>query len=228
MKLLRFFLIIFISLTSPVKADLNKKLINQLEEGGKLIFIRHAYAPGSGDPDNFNLNDCSTQRNLSKEGQRQAEYIGEFFRNNKVKIDKVLSSEWCRCKETAKIAFKNFSTNSFLNSFYSSKFAKNKDKQVKALKEYIKKFKSDKNLVLVTHYVLISEILNYGPSSGEIVVSNKNLNIIGSLEINYLDMSSKRAMKQAQKQAYARHRSNITQSRFNQKKRNFTKKNKKN
>ena len=185
MKLLRFFLIIFISLTSPVKADLNKKLINQLEEGGKLIFIRHAYAPGSGDPDNFNLNDCSTQRNLSKEGQSQAEYIGEFFRNNKVKIDKVLSSEWCRCKETAKIAFKNFSTNSFLNSFYSSKFAKNKDKQVKALKEYIKKFKSDKNLVLVTHYVLISEILNYGPSSGEIVVSNKNLNIIGSLEINY-------------------------------------------
>ena len=185
MKLLRFFLIIFISLTSPVKADLNKKLINQLEEGGKLIFIRHAYAPGSGDPDNFNLNDCSTQRNLSKEGQRQAEYIGEFFRNNKVKIDKVLSSEWCRCKETAKIAFKNFSTNSFLNSFYSSKFAKNKDKQVKALKEYIKKFKSDKNLVLVTHDVLISEILNYGSSSGEIVVSNRNLNIIGSLEINY-------------------------------------------
>ena len=176
---------IFISLTTTVKADLNKKLINQLEEGGKLIFIRHAYAPGSGDPDNFNLNDCSTQRNLSKEGQRQAKYIGEFFRNNKVKIDKVLSSEWCRCKETAKIAFKNFSTNSFLNSFYSSKFAKNKDKQVKALKEYIKKFKSDKNLVLVTHYVLISEILDYGPSSGEIVVSNKNLNIIGSLEINY-------------------------------------------
>tara|TARA_B100001175_G_scaffold302604_1_gene296794 strand:+ start:1424 stop:1981 length:558 start_codon:yes stop_codon:yes gene_type:complete len=185
MKFLRLFLIIFISLTTTVKADLNKKLINQLEEGGKLIFIRHAYAPGSGDPDNFNLNDCSTQRNLSKEGQRQAKYIGEFFRNNKVKIDKVLSSEWCRCKETAKIAFKNFSTNSFLNSFYSSKFAKNKDKQVKALKEYIKKFKSDKNLVLVTHYVLISEILNYGPSSGEIVVSNKNLNIIGSLEINY-------------------------------------------
>ena len=185
MKLLRFFLIIFISLTTTVKAELNKKLINQLDEGGKLIFIRHAYAPGSGDPDNFNLNDCSTQRNLSKEGQRQAEFIGKFFRNNKVKIDEVLSSEWCRCKETAKIAFKNFSTNSFLNSFYSSKFAKNKDKQVKALKEYIKKFKSDKNLVLVTHYVLISEILNYGPSSGEIVVSNRNLNIIGSLEINY-------------------------------------------
>ena len=185
MKFLRFFLIIFISLTTTVKADLNKKLINQLEEGGKLIFIRHAYAPGSGDPDNFNLNDCSTQRNLSKEGQRQAEYIGKFFRNNKVKIDKVLSSEWCRCKETAEIAFKDFSTNSFLNSFYSSKYAKNKDKQIKMLKNYVIKFKSDKNLILITHYVLISEVLNYAPSSGEIVVSDKNFNMIGSVEINY-------------------------------------------
>ena len=185
MKFLKFFIIIFITLTTSIKADLNENLMNQLEEGGKLIFIRHAYAPGSGDPDNFNLNDCSTQRNLSEDGKKQAQLIGVFFKENKIKIDKILSSEWCRCKETAKIAFKNFSTNSFLNSFYSSKFAKNKDKQVKALKEYIKKFKSDKNLVLVTHYVLISEILNYGPSSGEIVVSNKNLNIIGSLEINY-------------------------------------------
>ena len=132
MKFIKFFIVIFISLASSVKADLNKDLFNQLKEGGKLIFIRHAYAPGSGDPDNFNLYDCSTQRNLSEEGKNQAELIGKFFRDNKIEIDKVLSSEWCRCKETAKIAFKNFSTNSFLNSFYSSKFAKNKDKQIDA------------------------------------------------------------------------------------------------
>ena len=185
MKFLKIFLIVFISLTSSVKAEFNKKLFNQLEDGGKLIFIRHAYAPGSGDPSNFNLNDCSTQRNLSDNGRKQAEYIGEFFRNKKIKIDKVLSSEWCRCKETAKIAFKNFSTNSFLNSFYSSKFAKNKSKQINALNDYIDKFKSNKNLVLITHYVLISEVLNYGPSSGEIVISDKNFNIIGTIEINY-------------------------------------------
>jgi len=185
MKFLRFFLIIFISLTSSVKADLNKKLFKQLEDGGKLIFIRHAYAPGSGDPNNFNLNDCSTQRNLSEEGRKQALYIGEFFRENEIKIVKVLSSEWCRCKETAKIAFKNFSTNGFLNSFYSSKFAKNKSKQIIALNDYIDKFKSNKNLVLITHYVLISEVLNYGPSSGEIVISDKNFNIIGTIETNY-------------------------------------------
>ena len=184
MKILKF-LIIFISLTTPIKADLNKNLLNQLEEGGKLIFIRHAYAPGGGDPDDFNLNDCSTQRNLSEDGRKQAQSIGEFFDKNKIEIDKVLSSEWCRCKETAKIAFKNYSTNSFLNSFYSSKFSKNKDKQILAFNNYIKNFRSKKNLILVTHYVFISEVLNYGPSSGEIVVSDKNLNIIGRIEIDF-------------------------------------------
>ena len=184
MKILKF-IIIFISLTTPIKADLNKNLLNQLEEGGKLIFIRHAYAPGGGDPDDFNLNDCSTQRNLNEEGRDQAKYIGEFFKKNKIKIDKVLSSEWCRCKETAEIAFKDFSTNSFLNSFYSSKFAKNKEKQIKMLNNYVKKFTSDKNLILVTHYVLISEVLDYASSSGEIVVSDKNFNMIGNIEINY-------------------------------------------
>ena len=185
MKFLRFFIIIFISLTTSIKADLNKNLINQLENGGKLIFIRHAYAPGIGDPNNFNLNDCSTQRNLNSIGRKQAKDIGEFFRENKIKIYKILSSEWCRCKETADIAFKNYSTNSFLNSFYSSKYAKNKDKQVLALNNYVKKFKSDKNLIFVTHYVLISEVLNYGPSSGEIVVSDRNFNIVGTVEIDY-------------------------------------------
>ena len=151
MKLLRFFIIIFISLTTPIKADLYKNLINQLKDGEKLIFIRHAYAPGNGDPAGFNLNDCSTQRNLSEEGRKQAQRIGEFFIKNKIEFNKVLSSEWCRCKETAKIAFKNYSTNSFLNSFYSSKFSKNKDKQVKEFNDYIKNLRIKKNLILVTH-----------------------------------------------------------------------------
>ena len=184
MKFLKFLLIIFISLTTSIKADLNKNLMNQLEEGEKLIFIRHAYAPGSGDPSNFNLNDCSTQRNLSEEGKKQAQKIGKFFTNNNIKIDKVFSSEWCRCKETAEIAFNNYSTKNFLNSFYSSKYAKNKTKQIEELNNYIQKLKNSKNLVFVTHYVLISEVFNFAPSSGEIVVSDKNLNMIGSIKIN--------------------------------------------
>ena len=109
--------------------------MNQLLDGNKLIFIRHAYAPGSGDPDNFNLNDCSTQRNLNEEGRKQAQKIGEFFINNNIKIEKIFSSEWCRCKETAEIAFEDYSTKNFLNSFYSEKYAKNKTKQIKELEK---------------------------------------------------------------------------------------------
>jgi len=185
MKFLKILLIIFISLTTSIKADSNKNLMKQLKGGEKLIFIRHAYAPGSGDPSNFNLNDCSTQRNLSEKGRKQAQKIGDFFKNNKIKIKKVFSSEWCRCKETANIAFKNYSTKNFLNSFYSQKYAKNKTKQIEELNNYVQQFKSSENLVFVTHYVLISEVLNYAPSSGEIVVSDKNYNMIGSIEINY-------------------------------------------
>ena len=185
MKLIKFLIIIFISLPSTIKADLNENLINELEEGGKLIFIRHAIAPGGGDPENFDINECGTQRNLDKNGKTQAIKIGNYLSRNKILIDKVISSEWCRCKETALLAFKKFETKSFLNSFYSSKFIKNKDQQMKELKMYIKNWKSKKNLVLVTHYVVISEILDYNPSSGEIVISDINFKKLGNINIEY-------------------------------------------
>ena len=185
MNFLKIFIIIFISLTTSIKADSNKDLLKQLTEGGKLIFIRHAYAPGSGDPNNFNLNDCSTQRNLSDRGRKQAEHIGIIFRENKIEIDEVYSSEWCRCKETAEIAFTNFTTKNFLNSFYSSNYAKNKTKQIKNLMKFVKKNNFEKNIIFVTHYVLISEVLDYAPSSGEIIVSDKDFNMIGSIKISY-------------------------------------------
>ena len=181
MKFLKFFIIIFISLITPIKADLNNNLINHLEDGGKLIFIRHAYAPGSGDPNNFNLTDCTTQRNLNYEGIIQSKKIGNFFKSQKIPIDEVISSEWCRCKETASIAFSKYKTESFLNSFFSKKFEKNRDLQLKNLKAYISQWNKKKNLVLVTHYVVILEILNYAPSSGEIVVSDTNFKLIGSI-----------------------------------------------
>ena len=168
-----------------VKADSKKNIIENLKVGGKLIFIRHAYAPGGGDPENFNINDCSTQRNLNDSGRAQSKKIGQFFEENKIPIDLVISSEWCRCKETASIAFKNFETRNFLNSFYSAKFEKNKKSQMQNLENYINDWTSDKNLVLVTHYVVISEALNYAPASGEIVISDKNFKMLNSKEISY-------------------------------------------
>ena len=158
------------------------KILKSLKEGKKLVFIRHAIAPGNGDPNNFDINDCSTQRNLDKNGIKQSKKIGQFFKSNKIKIDKVLSSEWCRCKDTAKYAFKKFKTFNALNSFYDVRYSANEAKQVKDLKNYIKNWDDDKNLVLVTHFVVILSILNIGSSSGEIIISDKNLNIIGSIK----------------------------------------------
>jgi len=151
---------------------------NILSEGGKLIFIRHAYAPGEGDPNNFDILNCTSQRNLNSKGIEQAKKIGIFFLENDIMIDKILSSEWCRCKQTAKYAFKNYETKSFLNSFFSQKFNDNKDKQIKELKEYIKKWNGKSNLIFVTHYVVILETLDISVSSGEIVVVDKNFNIL--------------------------------------------------
>jgi phosphohistidine phosphatase SixA len=185
MKFIKFLLIIFISINSPIKADSNQNIINELKRGGNLIFIRHAYAPGGGDPKNFDINDCKTQRNLSNSGREQAKKIGFYFKENNIPIGKVYSSEWCRCKETTSIAFKDFETKSFLNSFFSSQLAKNKDPQMKKLKKFINNWNEDKNLVFVTHYVVISESLNYKPSSGEIVISNKDFKVIDTIEIEY-------------------------------------------
>ena len=165
-------------------AKSNENLINSLKEGEKLIFIRHAYAPGNGDPENFNLKDCSSQRNLNQEGISQSKRIGLFFTQNKIQIDKVLSSEWCRCKDTAKYAFNDYKTFDALNSFYDARFTKNKTKQIKDLKKYVSSWNSKKNLVLVTHFVVISETLGVGSSSGEIIVSDKDFNIIGNIETN--------------------------------------------
>ena len=185
MKFIKIILIIFISINTSVKADSKKNLIQNLKEGGKLIFIRHAYAPGGGDPENFDINDCATQRNLNESGRIQSKKIGYFFRENQIKINKIYSSEWCRCKETASIAFGTFETKNFLNSFFSLNFAHNKKRQIIDFKKFLTNWDKKTNLIFITHYVVITEILGYPPSSGEIVITNENLKIVDTLEIEY-------------------------------------------
>ena len=176
----------FIFLCSFIQGSLaSNDVISSLQEGGKLVFIRHALAPGGGDPENFDINDCSTQRNLNSAGIEQAKRIGQFFKDNNIPIEQVFSSEWCRCQDTAKNAFGEFKTFDALNSFFSSKFAKNRDKQMKDLKFFIKNWNGDQNIVFVTHYVVIGEVLNTNLSSGEIAVTNKSFNLIGTIEIKY-------------------------------------------
>ncbi len=183
MKYFKIILIFFLFLLSKTSLA-NENIVEILKKENNIIFIRHAVAPGNGDPPNFDISDCSTQRNLSKDGELQALKIGKFFRENNIKFTKVLSSEWCRCKDTAKIAFGSYETKNFLNSFYDERFSENKDKQILDFQKFIKNWNYSGNLALVTHYVVISEILDLATSSGEIVITNKNLEILSSLEIN--------------------------------------------
>ena len=178
MKILKIILVSFIFLTCSVKADLNQNLIKTLDQGGKLIFIRHAYAPGSGDPKNFNLNDCSTQRNLSNRGKDQSKIIGNFFSKYNINIKNVYSSEWCRCQDTAKLAFGEYKNLNYLNSFFDERYSKNKKKQIIELKKFIKNWDQNEDLIFVTHYVVILEILNLGTGSGDIVFFDKNYNVL--------------------------------------------------
>ena len=183
MKYFKIILIFFLFLLNK-PSFANENIVEILKKGGNIIFIRHAIAPGNGDPKNFDISNCSTQRNLSKDGELQALKIGKFFKENDIKFTKVLSSEWCRCKDTAKIAFGNYDTKNFLNSFYDERFLENKNKQISDFQKFIKNWNYSGNLALVTHYVVISEILDLATSSGEIVITDNNLKFLGSLEIN--------------------------------------------
>ena len=155
------------------------------KEGNKIILIRHSIAPGSGDPPGFQVKDCKTQRNLSKEGIDQSKKIGKLFKINQIKIDQVLSSQWCRCKDTAKYAFKNYKEFPALNSTFQPPHDKNAKKQIKVLRDYIQKWNgSGGNLVLVTHYVVITAITDVAPRSGEIVIIDKNFDVLSTILTN--------------------------------------------
>jgi phosphohistidine phosphatase SixA len=177
-----FSFIFFTNFTAVLSAE---SIWDEARKGNKVILIRHSLAPGSGDPAGFKVGNCKTQRNLNKAGIEQSKKIGKIFKDNKISIDIVLSSEWCRCKDTAYYAFGEFKEFSALNSIFSSPYNKNESRQIKEIEKYLMNWKGEgKNLILVTHYSVITAITNAVPSSGEIVISDKNLNVIGTIKTN--------------------------------------------
>ena len=178
----KIFLLLIFFLLLNFQNLLAKDLWTDAKKGDKIILIRHALAPGGGDPPEFKINDCKTQRNLNKVGIEQSKAIGKLFKKNKISVDKVLSSQWCRCKDTAKYAFKNYFEFSALNSTFQSSFAKNEPKQLKQLRTFINNWDGDGgNLVLITHYSIITAITDAVPSSGEIVITDKKFNVLSTI-----------------------------------------------
>lgn len=138
------------------------------------VLMRHAIAPGTGDPPTFQLEDCTTQRNLSEEGRTQARRTGEAFREQGVTVRQVLSSEWCRCLDTAELMnlgpVERFPV---LNSFFQNR-ARGPE-QTQQLREFMVENRDEAGVtVLVTHFVNISAIAGGGVASGELVVMQVN------------------------------------------------------
>lgn len=139
-----------------------------LNRPGAIAMMRHALAPGTGDPANFRLDDCSTQRNLNDRGRAQARAIGDAFRANGVAVDRVLTSAWCRAEETARLLdLAPVETFAPLNSFFRDRSGR--DRQTEETRAFLAGLADDVVPVLVTHQVNITALTGRFASSGEIV-----------------------------------------------------------
>jgi broad specificity phosphatase PhoE len=141
-----------------------------LQRGTHVILVRHSVTTaGVGDPPGFKLDDCSTQRNLTEQGRAQARKLGEAVRARKLAIDRVLSSPWCRCIETAQLAFDRTPEKSVaLSNLFGQ--SENRDRQVSELRSLVSGFRGRGNLVLVSHGSTIVALTGVSPDTAEMVV----------------------------------------------------------
>jgi broad specificity phosphatase PhoE len=170
MRSWRFVIVFFFVSATFAMAEVgtdHAEMIERMKSGGHILMIRHALAPGSGDPANFRIGDCSTQRNLDEIGRQQARDIGDWLRSNGVYQARVYSSQWCRCLETAELLDLGSVTElPALNSFYE--LVQNREPNLRALKRFLAEQPSGgKLIIMVTHFVTISAIAEEAVSSGE-------------------------------------------------------------
>jgi phosphohistidine phosphatase SixA len=144
-----------------------------LDRPGVAVVMRHALAPGTGDPPEFELGDCSTQRNLNDAGRAQARAIGEALRARGFTPDRVLTSRWCRSAETAdQLGFGEAERFPPLDSFFRNRARR--EPQTRALRNFLADLPEDEEVVMVTHQVNITALTGVFPSSGEAVMIEVN------------------------------------------------------
>lgn len=164
-------LTLVVTLPAPAQGD-EAAAWQLLRQGGGVALIRHALAPGVGDPSGFALEDCATQRNLSDQGRAQAKALGERFRAEGVTVAAVLSSRWCRCLETARLAFGTVTPFPPLDSFFEDRGEE--PARTAAVRDHLRAWDGRGTLVMVTHQVNVTALTGVVPSSGEIVVLGPN------------------------------------------------------
>jgi broad specificity phosphatase PhoE len=156
-----------------------------LQGGGLVIVLRHAVTPAQlGDPPGFRLDDCTTQRNLTDSGIAQAERIGAAFRARSIRIDSVRSSRWCRCMDTARLAFGQVEPWPMLDAL-SFDDPQQRAAKAAALRSEIARAAGPGNRVLVTHNFNIQGALGITIGMGEALVlapaGNDNHTIVGRI-----------------------------------------------
>lgn len=147
--------------------------LQRADERLYVVLLRHAIAPGTGDPANFRLDDCATQRNLSAAGRSQAQQIGAAFRQRNIDVVQVLSSQWCRCLETADLMVLGpVEPYPPLNSFFRDRSTATQ--QTAQVQAYVRNQPSRGVIVMVTHQVNITALTDVVPGSGQAVVMTQN------------------------------------------------------
>jgi phosphohistidine phosphatase SixA len=167
-------------------AAANPAIWQALKNDNHVVLLRHTETvPGIGDPPNFNLSDCTSQRNLNDRGRDHARAWGKAFTANGIKVGGVFSSAWCRCIDTAKLATGRVDTWPALNSHFDSpQFANTQAEQVKG--GIPARMQKGKVLLLITHQVNISAIAGVTPAMGEAVVmklTGNAFSVVGTLKV---------------------------------------------
>lgn len=158
----------------------------ELAKPGAIVLFRHATAPGVGDPAGFKLDDCATQRNLDEQGRAQARKLGEQFRDRKIQVGAVLSSQWCRTRETARLAFGSQARDepAFNSAFRASPEAR--DAQTAQARAVLARWRGPGALVVITHQVNIRSLAGAGAASAEGVVvrpaTDGSLQVVATIE----------------------------------------------
>ena len=180
------FAVLAVPLAMPVlrPASAAEPVWDALRSGGKIVILRHASTElGLGDPPGFRLDDCATQRNLSEAGRTEARRIGAAFVLRAIPVARVLSSRWCRCVETARLAFGRVEPWASLDSFFDDR--SRESQQTRAVRALIAEPLTGGNLILVTHQVNITALTGIAPAMGEMVVLSpepgENFRIAGRL-----------------------------------------------
>jgi len=152
------------------------------ETGANVMFMRHALAPGYGDPSHFDVNDCDTQRNLDATGRAQAKSLGKVLKQHQIRFDEIKSSQWCRCQETARLLnVGKVVPFTGLNSFFEEHA--DREQTLRQLKSYLDALKPNERVLLVTHQVVISAVTGIYAPSGGVVLFNTTTKASKALDL---------------------------------------------